>query len=196
MIGYIKGKIVGLNPSQTYIDINGLGYDVNITLNTYEQIKDKEEALLFTHLQVREDAWVLYGFATEEERESFQKLLSVSGVGAATSRILLSSISSAELAKIINHGDSASLQKVKGIGAKTAQRIILELKGKLELKTPDLENNQGMIKKVGVEEDALRALLGLGIPKANAEKAIKLSVSMVTNPDSVEELIKTALKNI
>ncbi|HTO15161.1 MAG TPA: Holliday junction branch migration protein RuvA [Edaphocola sp.] len=196
MIGYVKGKVVGLNPSQTFIDINGLGYDVNITLNTFELIKGKNEVLLYTHLQVREDAWVLYGFATEEEKEAFQKLLSVSGVGAATARILLSSLSANELAKVISHGDSVALQKVKGIGAKTAQRIILELKGKLEMTMPDLNGNEEWVKKIGIEEDAMKALIGLGIPKLNAEKAIKKSLPLLENVESVEELIKTALKNI
>src|SRR5690606_12858566 len=131
MIGYIEGKLVSLSPSLTYIDIGGLGYEVHITLHTYETIRDKESCKLFTHLQVREDAWTLFGFATEQEKSAFQRLISVSGVGAATARILLSSITAEELGGIIAEGDSKTLEKVKGIGAKTAQRIILELKGKI-----------------------------------------------------------------
>src|SRR5690606_29123133 len=118
------------------------GYEVQITLHTYELIKDKETALLYTHLQVREDAWVLYGFATEEEKNAFQKLLSVSGVGAATARVLLSSLSANDLARIVANGDSKALEKVKGIGAKSAQRIILELKGKLLPEVPDLTSGK------------------------------------------------------
>lgn len=194
MIGYLEGRLVDLSPSHTFIDINGLGYEVHITLHTYESIKDKERVKLYTHLQVREDAWVLYGFSTTIEKEAFQKLLSVSGVGAATSRILLSSLTANDLSRIIMNGDSKALEKVKGIGAKTAQRIILELKGKLAEDTSDLEN----ITSGGntLEQDALNALLGLGIPKAGAEAAIQKSKSLLVDPHSVEELIKTALKNL
>lgn len=196
MIGYVKGVLQQLSPAHTYVDINGLGYDVNITLHTYEQIKDRKDAvLLYTHLQVREDAWVLYGFASLEEKDAFQKLLSVSGVGAATARILLSSLTALDLARILANGDSKSLEKVKGIGAKTAQRIILELKGKLEVSVPDLEAGAGFAVPV-IEQDALQALLGLGIPKANAESAIKKSMKAGEERYSVEELIKAALKNL
>jgi len=196
MIGYVKGVLQQLSPAQTFVDINGLGYEVNITLHTYEQIKDKKEAvLLYTHLQVREDAWVLYGFATQEEKDAFQKLLSVSGVGAATARILLSSLTAVDLARIIANGDSKALEKVKGIGSKTAQRIILELKGKLDVTVPDLETGATPAVPL-VEQDALNALLGLGIPKAAAENAIKKSMKAETDDFSVEELIKAALKNL
>lgn len=193
MIGYLKGAVVDLSPSQTFIDINGLGYEVHITLYTYEAIKDKKEVKLYTHLQVREDAWVLYGFSSLIEKEAFQKLLSVSGVGAAIARIILSSLTTKDLAAIISYGDAKALEKVKGIGAKTAQRIILELKGKLDVMVPDLENQTIAI--VGLELEALQALQGLGIPKANAEKAIKKSMES-EDIDTVEMLIKTALKNL
>jgi Holliday junction DNA helicase RuvA len=197
MIGYVKGKLIGLTPSQTYVDVNGLGYEVNITLHTYEAIKGKEESLLYTHLQVREDAWVLYGFATEQERATFQKLLSVSGVGAATARILLSSLTAGDLARIVANADSKALEKVKGIGAKSAQRIILELKGKLEVVMPDLEAGASAASSNwGMEQDALQALLGLGIPKTNAEKAVKVAMVDLGSDASVESLIKLALKNI
>ncbi len=197
MIGYVKGTLVNLTPSQTFVDINGLGYEVQITLHTFELIKDQKEALLYTHLQVREDAWTLYGFATEDEKNAFQKLLSVSGVGAATARILLSSLSANDLARIVANGDAKALEKVKGIGAKSAQRIILELKGKLMPIAPDLESGAGFAQSYNsVENDALQALLGLGIPKANAEKAIQKSLPTLSEDASVEELIKAALKNI
>lgn len=196
MIGYVKGVLQQLSPAQTYVDINGLGYEVNITLHTYEQIKSiKEPVLLYTHLQVREDAWVLYGFATLEEKDAFQKLLSVSGIGAATARILLSSLTAVDLARIIANGDSKALEKVKGIGGKTAQRIILELKGKLDVSVPDLEAGAAPALPL-VEQDALNALLGLGIPKANAESAIKKSMKAGEEDFSVEALIKAALKNL
>lgn len=197
MIGYVKGVLQQLSPAQTFVDINGLGYEVNITLHTYEQIKDvKEAVLLYTHLQVREDAWVLYGFATLEEKDAFQKLLSVSGIGSATARILLSSLTAVDLARIIANGDSKALEKVKGIGGKTAQRIILELKGKLAVTVPDLETGSTAPAIPFVEQDALNALVGLGIPKANAENAIKKSIKAEGDHLSVEELIKAALKNL
>ncbi len=197
MIGYLNGKLVALSPTQTFVDVNGIGYEVQLTLNTYEQIKDKESVLLYTHLQIREDAWVLYGFATEHEKEAFQKLLSVSGVGAATARVLLSSLTPDELARIVASGDSKSLEKVKGIGAKSAQRIILELKGKLLPGAVALTGvPAGQSNVNAVSDDALLALVGLGIPKANAEKAVRKSLESLSEDVSVEELIKTALKNI
>lgn len=192
MIGYIEGIITEKNPAYVIIDINGLGYEVNITLNTYDVIVNKKECKLFTHLQIREDAWTLYGFATINEKMAFQRLLAISGVGAATARILLSSITAEELSHIVWNGDSKKLEKVKGIGAKTAQRIILELKGKL----PDVTT--GNINKVEhntLEIDALNALVGLGIAKPNAAIAIKKAKEDL-NEDEVtaEVLIKRALK--
>ncbi len=192
MIGYIEGKPVGLSPSLTYIDIGGLGYEVNITLHTYEAIRDKATCRLFTHLQIREDAWTLFGFATEKEKAAFQRLISVSGVGAATARILLSSITADELGGIIATGDSKALEQVKGIGAKTAQRIILELKGKLVSEPSEIS----AVSHNTQTNDALYALLGLGIAKPAAEAALKKSLEQPGANQSVEALIKSALKNL
>lgn len=194
MFGYLKGKLIGLTPTQTYMDVGGVGYDVQLTLQTFEAISGKEDCLLYTHLQIREDAWVLYGFATEKERESFRHLLSVSGVGAATARILLSSLSSGDLSRIVGNGDSKALEKVKGIGAKTAQRIILELKGKLPEVSPGEFN---AVQHNTKENDTLNALLGLGIGKAIAEAAVKKAKAAAASDDiSVEDWIKSALKNL
>ncbi len=194
MFGYLEGKLVDLNPTKTYLDVNGVGYELQLTLSTYEAILNKERCRLYTHLQVREDAWVLYGFATEKERASFQRLLSVSGVGAATARIMLSSLSADELNALIRDGDSKALEKIKGIGAKTAQRIILELKGKLPEATT-VEFN--IIQHNTMELDALNALLGLGIGKPTAESAVKKAkLLMADGNTTVEELIKSALKNL
>lgn len=193
MFAYLEGKIDMLNPTTAYLDIGGLGYEVQLTLNTYEAIKDKKQCRLFTHLQIREDAWVLYGFATEIERESFRKLLAVSGVGAATARILLSSLTASHLHVIIESGDSKALEKVKGIGAKTAQRIILELKGKL----PDQPEGEKAVAGHNTKDaDALNALLGLGIAKTVAESALKKAKANLPEEDisSVEDWIKAALK--
>ncbi len=191
MIGFIEGKPENLSPAMTYINLGGIGYEVNITLNTYEAIHGKATVKLFTHLQVREDAWTLYGFATEKEKVAFQRLLSVSGVGAATARILLSSLTADELNSVIWNGDSKTLEKVKGIGGKTAQRIILELKGKISLEAdnivPTAHNTMA--------NDALYALIGLGIPKPTAEAALK-KIQHDNSSQSVEDLIKQALKNL
>lgn len=194
MFGYLEGKLIGLTPTHTYLDVNGVGYEVQLTLHTYDAVKGRETCRLFTHLQIREDAWVLYGFATEKERSAFQKLLSVSGVGAATSRILLSSLSADELNAIVWNGDSKALEKVKGIGAKTAQRIILELKGKL----PEETHAEFNVTPHNTDEiDALNALLGLGIGKALAESALKKAKEQSGNKEiTVEGWIKSALKNL
>lgn len=194
MFGYLEGKPVGLTPTHTYLDIGGVGYEIQLTLHTYEAIAGLESCRLYTHVQIREDAWVLYGFATENEKSTFQRLLSVSGVGAATARILLSSLTANELNAIVLNGDSKALEKVKGIGGKTAQRIILELKGKLpEVLTEEFNNLPHNTK----ENDTLNALLGLGIGKTIAEAAVKKTKAMSGSQDmSVEEWIKAALKNL
>ncbi len=194
MFGYLEGKLVNLTPTHTYLDVGGVGYEVQLTLHTYDAISGSERCRLYTHLQIREDAWVLYGFATEKEKAAFQRLLSVSGVGAATARILLSSISADELNAIVWNGDSKALEKVKGIGAKTAQRIILELKGKLPEAAAGEFN--GMTHNTN-ENDTLNALLGLGIGRSIAEAALKKAKAQAGNQDiSVEEWIKSALKNL
>ena len=190
MFAYIEGDLTYKSPSLLYVSVNGLAYEVNITLQTYSKIQSADKCKLFTHLQVREDAWVLYGFADETERQTFRHLLGISGVGAATARLILSSLKPAELERIIAAEDAASLQKVKGIGAKSAQRIILELKGKLQIAAEDaviVGNTHNTI-----ENDALFALVNLGISKAVAQAAIK----KVKNDGSltVEDVIKNALQ--
>lgn len=190
MFAYIEGELVYKSPSLVYLFVNGIGYEVNITLQTYSKIQSLEKCRLYTHLQIREDAWVMYGFADEPERETFRYLLGISGVGTSTARIILSSLTPSELERVVAMEDTRTLEKVKGIGAKTAQRIILELKGKLHLQ----ENNEAIAPAMHntKEEDALFALINLGINKAIAEgalKKIKDSSSMTT-----EELIKQALR--
>ena len=190
MYAFLEGELVYKSPSLLYLSAGGAGYEVNITLQTYSQIVNLDKCRLFTHLQVREDAWVLYGFADEEERATFRQLLNINGVGAATARIILSSLTTDELERAIFHEDSKTLEKVKGIGNKTAQRIILELKGKTLR-----QKNSGSLslpKHNTIPEDALIALVNLGISKAIAENAIKkiADASSLT----VEELIKQALR--
>jgi Holliday junction DNA helicase RuvA len=171
MFAYLEGVLSYKSPSLVYIDVQGVGYEINITLQTYEELQKLEKCRLFIHLQVREDAWVLFGFFNEQERATFRSLLSISGVGAATARIILSSLTPAELQRAVAFDDAKTLEKVKGIGAKTAQRIILELKGKL-----DISENTGGTSPVlhnTTADDALFALVNLGISKVAAEAALK-----------------------
>lgn len=191
MYAYLEGDLTYKSPSLLYLSVNGVGYEVNITLQTYGKVQQLEKCRLYTHLQVREDAWVLYGFAEEQERSTFRQLLGISGVGAATARVILSSLTPEELERAVATDDIKTLEKVKGIGAKTAQRIILELKGKLissksEAQTSPAHNTP--------QDDALIALVNLGIGRAAAESAIKKIKEASTL--SVEELIKQALRAI
>ncbi|MGN6566972.1 MAG: Holliday junction branch migration protein RuvA [Flavipsychrobacter sp.] len=189
MFAYLEGALTYKSPSLLYMSVNGVGYELQITLQTYSKIQQKESCRLYTHLQIREDAWVLYGFADEQERLTFRQLLAISGVGAATARIILSSLTPEELARAIASEDARTLEKIKGIGAKTAQRIILELKGKLfGAKSADLLH----VVHNTTEEDALIALVNLGISRAVAESAIKKIGN--TSSLTVEELIKQALR--
>lgn len=190
MFAYLEGDLTYKSPSLLYLSVNGVGYEVNITLQTYAKIQAKEKCRLYTHLQVREDAWVLYGFADEQERATFRQLLGISGVGAATSRIILSSLTPEELDRAVATDDVKTLERVKGIGGKTAQRIVLELKGKLTAARGS--DNLGGLKHNTTQDDALIALVNLGINRSVAEGAIKKikDVSQL----SVEELIKQALR--
>lgn len=190
MFAYLEGNLTYTSPSMLYVDVNGVGYEVNISLQTYAKIQKSEKCRLFIHLQIREDAWALYGFADEEERATFRQLLAISGVGAATARIILSSLTTDELERAVFHEDARTLEKVKGIGNKTAQRIILELKGKI-LKQKNT-SSLSPAKHNTTQDDALIALVNLGINRAVAEGAIK----KIENASAlaVEELIKQALR--
>ncbi len=190
MFAYLEGELVYKSPSLLYLAVNGVGYELNITLQTYGKVQDLDKCRFYIHLQVREDAWVLYGFADEEERATFRQLLNISGVGAATARIVLSSLTTDELERAVATEDNKTLERVKGIGGKTAQRIILELKGKLSPRknTPHLSS----VIHNTTQEDALIALVNLGISRSMAESAIK-KIDNVSSL-SVEELIKQALR--
>lgn len=190
MFAYLEGKITYKSPSLLSIEVNGVGYEVNITLQTFGKIQHAERCKLFTHLQVREDAWILYGFADEQERQTFRQLLGINGVGAATARIILSSLTPEELEKAVATEDVKTLEKVKGIGAKTAQRIVLELKGKISF-TKNSESGSPILHNTTVD-DALIALINLGINRVHAETAIKKVNNAASK--SIEELIKQALK--
>jgi Holliday junction DNA helicase RuvA len=194
MIAFLQGKFVRKTPSMVYVDVNGVGYEVHISLNTYSSISDKDHGMLHTYFHVREDAQVLFGFFEENEKEMFIHLLSVSGVGAATARMMLSSMRPAEIAKAITQGNAKLLESIKGIGKKSAERIILELRDKVNKAVPEVNN--GSFSGNTLEVDALNALISLGIARAVGEQAI--SRVMKTDPDllKIEDIIKKALKTI
>lgn len=191
MIDYIKGEIVELTPTTVTIDINGIGYLINISLNTYTALSGKEEAKIYIYEIIREDAHLLFGFAAKQERELFTQLISVSGIGANTARMILSSMSPSELVNVIASGNSDTLKMVKGIGLKTAQRVIVDLKDKIKIegidpKTILLPNSQS-------SEEAVAALVMLGFSQQPSQKAV-MKILKENPAASVETIIKAALK--
>jgi len=194
MFAYLDGKITHKSPSLLFLDVNGVGYEVHITLRSFDQIRHLDEVRLFIHLKVSEDAWTLFGFADESERATFRQLISVNGVGAGTARLILSSLSPAELEQAVATDQSAVLEKIKGIGAKTAQRILLELKGKIQAGSlPSSGSNSTPVHNTSAN-DALIALMNLGISKAAAEAALK-KVGLASDI-AADELVKAALRNL
>ncbi len=196
MIAYIRGKFIRKTPSQVIVDVNGLGYELQISLNTFSEIQHLEEGSLFTYFHVREDAQILYGFASEEEKNIFTLLISVSGVGAATARMMISSMLPQEIIRAIGSGDAKKLEGVKGIGRKSAERIVLELKDKI-VKLPSgssVQNNTAGTYNT-LEADALNALIALGISKQAGELAIQ-RVMKIPGKDKIEDIIKEALKTL
>jgi Holliday junction DNA helicase RuvA len=193
MIAFVSGKFVTKLPSQVIVDVNGVGYDLQISLNTYSSISNKESGRLFTYLHITENAQTLYGFFDMEEKELFLQLISVSGVGASTARMMLSGLKPEEIIRSIVNNNTKQLEGIKGIGKKTAERIVLELKDKLNrLQTYQPQSAYSINT---VESDALNALIALGIQKNFAETAIKKVISSGNN-SSVENIIKLALKNL
>lgn len=193
MIAYLKGKFTQKNPSAVIVDVGGIGYEVNISLNTYSAIQALEEGLLFTHLLIKEEAHLLYGFADVKEKDIFLALISVSGIGAGTARLMLSSMKPDEIATAILMGNSAALEKIKGIGKKTAERTILELKDKIGKQSADIIMPAG--KENHLKSDAMNALMALGINKVQAEQS--LNKILHAEPEiALEDLIKKVLKNI
>lgn len=198
MFAYLNGKITYKTPTHVYLECNGVAYFVNISLNTFSQIENAENVKLFTHLVVREDAHILYGFFSEEEKSLFLHLISVSGVGPNTARLVLSSMSAREFQKAIIEGDVRLIQSIKGIGPKSAQRLILELKDKLK-KEPASEGMDTLLLHGNhsvITEEALAALCMLGFQKAQAEKAVQKAIKDNHQIQAVEELIKLSLKNL
>ncbi len=195
MIAYLKGKLVHKDPTHVVIDVGGIGYEASISLNTFSEIKDKEDIKLSTYLHVREDAHILFAFASEAEKSMFMSLISVNGVGPNTAMVVLSSLPPAELKSAILREDAATLQAVKGIGGKTAQRLILELKDKLKKVQGDEPATLPGLVSNTMRQEALTALTTLGIPRAAAEKSIDSVLKKSGNTVSLEDLVKLALKN-
>lgn len=194
MYDFIKGNVIDCQPTHVILENNGIGYHIHISLNTYSQIKDLKSGTLFIHFQVKEDSQSFFGFYNSYERELFRQLISVSGVGAGTARMILSSITPQELESIISSGDAPTLQRVKGIGAKTAQRIVIDLKDKL--KKDDSSTKINMPSYNTTSNEALTALITLGFARNTAQRAIDKAIKTNGKEQEVEELIKTSLQHL
>ena len=194
MFAYLEGKFAFKSPAVVYLDVNGLGYEIQISLNTYSKIQDLENGVLHVHLQVREDAHILFGFFEKIEKEMFLHLVSVSGIGATTARMMLSYMKPDELAKAIVNGDTRALENVKGVGKKTAERIVLELRDKLAKQS--LGTNISPLKHNTLHTDALNALMALGIARNVADQAIQRVTQSDPSLTSLEDVIKKALKTL
>ncbi len=195
MIAFIRGQFVYKTPAIVHVEAGGVGYELLISLNTYSQIQHLDNGVLHTHLHIREDAHVLYGFAEVAEKELFLQLTSVSGVGAATARMMLSSMKPDELTTAIAQEDTRQLERIKGIGKKSAERIVLELKDKMKRIKTDNDNIPAH-KSNRLEQDALNALIALGIAKNAAEMAVQRVLKAEPALTAVEDIIKKALKTL
>lgn len=193
MIAHIQGKLVEKNPTNVVIDCGGVGYDINISLHTFSLLPASDNIKLFTYVQIKEDAHTLFGFVEKSEREIFKMLLSVSGIGASIARTMLSSIEPRQIIQAIATSDLATIQSIKGIGSKTAQRVILDLKDKV-LKLYDIDE-VSIIQNNTNRDEALSALEVLGFVRRTSEKVVEKIIR--ENPDAtVETIIKQALKNL
>lgn len=194
MYAYLHGKFTYKSPALVYVDVNGIGFEVHISFNSFSHIQNLEEGKLFTHLQVKEDGHVLYGFFDREEKDMFLLLIGISGVGAATARMMLSSLKPEELGRAIIQGNVKLLESVKGIGKKTAERLVLELRDKMGKQS--LDTNLSVHVGNSLEQDALNALTALGIPRSQAEQSIQKVILAEPSVLKLEDLIKKALKAI
>jgi len=195
MIAFVRGQFVVKTAARVVVDVNGVGYDLQISLNTYSAISTKESGLLFTYLQITENAHTLFGFAELAEKEMFLHLISVSGVGASTARMMLSGMRPDEIARAIVQGNTKQLESVKGIGKKSAERLIVELRDKLSKQSFEM-GTSGATTVVSIDSDAVHALVALGIGRPMAEQAVKKTISSLSSHASLEEIIKQALKNL
>ncbi|MDX1906468.1 MAG: Holliday junction branch migration protein RuvA [Bacteroidia bacterium] len=195
MIAFVRGKLAQLDPTFAIVDCGGVGYLVRISLNTYSHLRGQEEVRLFTYLQVREDAHVLYGFSRQEEQSLFELLISVSGVGGNTALVILSSIPPDDLRLAIASGDELGLKRIKGIGPKTAARIVLELRDKAGVGVPDTAGQRQPGDQSRRRQEALAALMTLGMPKPEMEKRLDKILQEQGSDLPVEQLVKLALRN-
>lgn len=195
MIAFVRGQFVFKTTTRVVVDVNGVGYDLQISLNTYSAISTKDSGLLFTYLQITENAHVLFGFAELAEKEMFMQLISVSGVGASTARMMLSGMRPDEIAKAIIQGNTKQLESIKGIGKKSAERLIVELRDKLGKHSFDSAGGNNSVIAT-IDTDAVYALIALGIGKPMAEQAVKKTMNNITADASLEDIIKQALKNL
>lgn len=192
MIAYLKGDFVYKSPTVVHVDVNGVGYEVLISLNTYSKIQNLDKGMLHTCLLIREDAHMLIGFFDLAEKEMFLYLISVSGIGATSARVMLSYMKPEELARAIVTGDSRTLEGIKGIGKKTAERMVLELKDKLSKHSAS--SNISPLKYNTLHADALNALMALGIARNTADQAVQKVIQTDPSITSIEDVIKRALK--
>lgn len=189
MIGYLKGEIINAAPTRILVDVNGVGYVVNISLNTFESLSGKKSVQLYISTIVREDSIALYGFSGEEEKAMFELLISVSGIGAKSALSILSGIRAEELRRTITHADTARLSTIPGIGKKTAERLVLELREKVDA----VPSSAAGSAPIGIRSEAVSALIALGYSQKNAEQAVR-DILGVTPDISIEELLKNALR--
>ena len=198
MIEYIKGELTEITPAMAVIECNGLGYGINVSLNTYSAIQGKKEVKLYIYESIREDAYILYGFATKQERELFLLLISVSGIGGNTARMILSALTPSELCNVISSGNDKLLKTVKGIGLKTAQRIIVDLKDKISTTDIGTSTTSAPISITAnneIYEEAIAALTMLGFAQAPSQKVV--AAILKEEPEAaVEKVIKLSLKRL
>ena len=195
MIAYLNGEFKVKNPAYFIVECNGVGYQVNISLNTFSKLQTLDKGKIHTYLHIREDAQILYGFADESEKNLFISLISVQGVGTNTARMILSSMSPADLEEAIRTENDVLIQRIKGVGPQTAKRLVIDLKDKIGKGAGATENSFGFGHNT-MKEEALSALAMLGFTRQQGEKAIGSAMKLNPTPTNVESLIKLALKNL
>ncbi|SJZ71911.1 Holliday junction branch migration protein RuvA [Sediminibacterium ginsengisoli] len=196
MIAFVRGHFAVKTPARIVVDVNGVGYDLQVSLNTYTSVGSKESGQLFTYLHITENAQTLYGFADTAEKELFLQLISVSGVGASTARMMLSGMKPEEITRAIVQGNTRQLESIKGIGKKSAERLVVELRDKLGKQSVTFSQETGTGAAADTGTDAVNALVALGIARPAAEQAVKKARTQAGDEGSLEDIIKTALKNI
>ena len=194
MYAYLDGLLTWKSPALVHLEVQGIGFEIQISLNTFSRIQHLERCRLHTYLSIKEDAHTLYGFYEPSEKQVFVQLISVSGIGASTARMILSSLQPEELRAAILRGDDRLLERIKGIGPKSAKRLVLELKDKMQKEALDVQNIPS--RDNTVRGDALNALLALGIGRSAAETALQKVLKNQAEPSSLEDMVKQALKSL